>query len=223
MWSRALDAVRLMTGAEGSGASARRRRARADRPPRRRQSRRWCTRLFDDVYYRTRSGFASASRYEALEHYLEFGWHERFDPHPLFDTHYYLGTHEQLAASDDNPLLHYLSEGAAAGDDPSPYFDTDYYYSQLDYYYSQLETPARHAVNALVHYVEYGPLGKACNPNPLFDNGYYLGVHSDVRSRGENPSRTSCGSVVWRDGHVSDARRIDAGAGRAAPAARWLA
>ena len=48
-------------------------------------------------------------------------------------------------------------------------------------------TPARHAVNALVHYVEYGPLGKACNPNPLFDNGYYLGVHYDVRSRGENP------------------------------------
>ncbi len=143
--------------------------------------------LFDDVYYRTRSGLAAASRYEALEHYLEFGWHERFDPHPLFDTHYYLRTHEQLSDSNDNPLLHYLSEGAAAGADPSPYFDTDYYYSQLDQYYSQPETPARHAVNALVHYVEYGPLGKACNPNPLFDNGYYLGVHSDVRSRGENP------------------------------------
>ena len=29
--------------------------------------------LFDHVYYRTASGFASASRYEALEHYLEIG------------------------------------------------------------------------------------------------------------------------------------------------------
>jgi glycosyltransferase involved in cell wall biosynthesis len=143
--------------------------------------------LFDDGYYRMGSGFASASRYEALEHYFEIGWHERFDPHPLFDTHYYLETHKQLAASGDNPLLHYLSEGAAADADPSPYFDTDFYYSQLDYYYSQLGTPARHAVNALVHYVEYGPLGKACNPNPLFDNGYYLSLHDDVRSRGENP------------------------------------
>ena len=122
-----------MTGAEESGASATdaderallRRHADASLVESVRT-------LFDDAYYRTQSGFASASRYEALEHYLENGGHERFDPHPLFDTRYYLETHKHLAVSGDNPLLHYLSEGAAAGADPSPYFDTEYYYSQAE-------------------------------------------------------------------------------------------
>jgi glycosyltransferase involved in cell wall biosynthesis len=135
--------------------------------------------LFDDDYYRSRAGLGSASRYEALEHYLEVGWREGLDPHLLFDTHYYLEAQRQLAATGDNPLVHYLCEGAAAGADPSPYFDTDYYYSQE-------ESLARHGVNPLVHYVEHGPLGRSCNPNPLFGNGYYLSVHPDVHSR-EDP------------------------------------
>lgn len=136
--------------------------------------------LFDDSHYRVRSGLAEASRYEALEHYLQVGWREGLDPHPLFDTRHYLETNPQVAHSGVVPLVHYLSEGAQAGADPSPYFDTAYYYSQADGV-----TPE--SVNALVHYVTYGPLGQSCNPNPLFGNGYYLSTHPDVRSRGESP------------------------------------
>ena len=136
--------------------------------------------LFDDSFYRQRSGLASASRHEALEHYLVTGWREGFDPHPLFDTRYYLETNPQLLISGENPLVHYLTEGAAAGADPNPFFDTTYYYSQAD-------GLTEGHVNPLAHYVEHGALGASCNPNPLFGNGYYLGAYRDVRESGQNP------------------------------------
>ncbi len=136
--------------------------------------------LFDDSYYRMQSGLTSASRCEALEHFLEVGWRDGLDPHPLFDTRFYIEAQPEVAASGENPLLHYLSEGAKAGADPSPYFDTDYYYSQ-----HASVTPD--TANALVHYVEQGPLGRSCNPNPLFGNGYYLGTNPDLRGTGMVP------------------------------------
>ena len=136
--------------------------------------------LFDDGFYRRLSGLASASRHEALEHYLLTGWREGLDPHPLFDTRYYLETNPKLLTSGENPLVHYLGEGADAGADPNPFFDTDYYHSQA-------ESLTRGHVNPLAHYVEQGALGESCNPNPLFGNGYYLGAYRDVRDAGQNP------------------------------------
>ena len=190
-----------MTGAEGNGASA------ADADERALISRHidaslvdGVRTLFDDVYYRTASGFASASRYEALEHYLEIGWHERFDPHPLFDTRYYLETHEQLAASDDNPLLHYLSEGAAAGADPSPYFDTDYYYSQLDpttrIWRLRRGTPSTHSPTTS----SMGRWGKRATRTHCSTTATTWAFTTTSAAAARTLSRTSCSAAVWRDG-----------------------
>ncbi len=123
--------------------------------------------VFDPGFYAAQAHRAFRDAEAALDHYLDVGHREGYDPHPLFETRYYLESHPDVEASGANPLLHFLEHGSSSQADPSPYFDTRFYYSQKP-------RLADRGVNALVHYLENVAAGRACSPNPLFDDRYYL-------------------------------------------------
>jgi glycosyltransferase involved in cell wall biosynthesis len=129
--------------------------------------------VFDADYYREQLELDLRSPDAALLHYLEEGYREEADPHPLFDTRWYLDQDPDLATSDTNPLLHFLRHGCTECVDPNPYFDTEYYYSQ--------RPRLREAqVNALVHYLKHATKGDSPRPNPLFQDRFYVNRYPDV-------------------------------------------
>ena len=134
--------------------------------------------VFDERYYEQQAGSSFASPSEALTHYLEHGYRDGLDPHPLFDARWYVAKHPE--AEGINPLLHFLERAAVDALDPNPFFDSAYYYEQRP------GLPKRGA-NALVHYLLNAAAGEAANPNPLFRDRYYLRTYADVRGSGMAP------------------------------------
>jgi glycosyltransferase involved in cell wall biosynthesis len=132
--------------------------------------------LVDLPHYRAEAGLDFADSGDALDHYLAIGAGDDLDPHPLFDTSWYREANPDAAGQ--NPLVHFVTAGADEGRDPSPWFDVGHYVGQAR---------GRVAGNPVAHYCEYGPSGRAPNPNPLFGNGYYLAMNDDVRADGANP------------------------------------
>ena len=70
---------------------------------------------FDRAFYLSRQADVREAGLEPLKHYLEHGWREGRDPHPLFSSQFYLGRNPTLAASNINPFYHYLTIGRAQG------------------------------------------------------------------------------------------------------------
>jgi glycosyltransferase involved in cell wall biosynthesis len=136
--------------------------------------------VFDPDYYGEQTGAHFSSFDAALIDYLEKGYLEGHNPHPLFDTTYYLAHYPKVKLSGANPLLYFLSQGVRQDHNPSPYFDTAFYYGHGHNF-------RENRINPLVHYLKGAAEGKACNPNPLFQNGYYLHNYPDVKNNGFNP------------------------------------
>ncbi len=70
---------------------------------------------FDRAYYLSRQADVREAGLDPLKHYLEHGWREGRDPHPLFSSQSYLGRNSTLATSHANPFYHYLTIGRAQG------------------------------------------------------------------------------------------------------------
>lgn len=153
--------------------------------------------LFDVNYYSAQSGVEFESEDEALNHYLEKGYSEGFDPHPLFYGRWYAGQHSGVVAEHQNPLLAFLEEGVAGEHDPNPYFDTAFYYSQRPALRAQGE-------NALSHYIETAATSRAANPNPLFVNGFYLSNHPQARTTAGTPLEHFL-TTGWRERSATSA------------------
>ncbi|HEX5450573.1 MAG TPA: glycosyltransferase family 4 protein [Gaiellaceae bacterium] len=133
-------------------------------------------RLFDRDYYAAQAGVAFASREAALADYLERGWMQGLEPHPLFDARWYTRANPQVADGGACPLLQFL---ASADAEASPYFDAEHF--------SRSSGALRRRSSTLVDYVENAARGKLSNPNPLFSDEFYLDTTtSDVRV-GEAP------------------------------------
>src|SRR5262249_39372853 len=81
--------------------------------------------LFSTVHYLGQ--WHGAGRLAALEHYLEEGWRQGFDPHPFFRTEWYLRLSMDASERTINPLLHYEKVGRPAGRGPNPFFDPSWY------------------------------------------------------------------------------------------------
>ncbi len=103
---------------------------------------------------------------EALDHYVDRGYRESLDPHPLFDSAFYQAQCPNLAEAGINPLYHFLTEGAAGEPALNPHllFDTAFYYWRYPEVREQ-------RLNPLVHYLQSG--GANYDPNPFFDSAYY--------------------------------------------------
>ena len=70
---------------------------------------------FDRTFYLSRQADVREAGLEPLKHFLEHGWREGRDPHPLFNSQFYLGRNPDLAAANVNPFYHYLTVGKAQG------------------------------------------------------------------------------------------------------------
>lgn len=119
--------------------------------------------LFDVDFYLTQCDADPEALKDPLGHFLQKGWLEGFDPHPLFSVRYYLYQRQDLLRSRVNPLLHYMSHAASEEVDPHPLFDTKYYRTQVQ---GSQEVP-------LLHYLKEGH--KTASPHPLFDPLFYRG------------------------------------------------
>ncbi|MFM5576753.1 class I SAM-dependent methyltransferase [Aeromonas sp. 602200] len=69
--------------------------------------------LFDESWYREHYPEVANSSLSALEHYLEVGAEQGYNPSPVFDTSWYINTYPDVAQSAINPLLHYIMHGQA--------------------------------------------------------------------------------------------------------------
>ena len=74
--------------------------------------------LFDPKFYSNHypvttrhTGDGSDEYSELLEHYLEVGWSEGFDPSEIFSTSDYICNYGKDEKVDGNPLLHYVQNG----------------------------------------------------------------------------------------------------------------
>jgi hypothetical protein len=81
--------------------------------------------LFSGAYYLAQRKEVSALT--PLEHYLEAGWQQGFDPHPFFRTDWYLRLSMDVSERTTNPLLHYEKIGRRIGKGPNPFFDPLWY------------------------------------------------------------------------------------------------
>lgn len=75
---------------------------------------------FDAEYYLHRQADVRKAKLDPLKHYLEHGWRERRDPHPLFDSFFYLERYRDVASARMNPFYHYLTIGRPEGRRSNP-------------------------------------------------------------------------------------------------------
>lgn len=105
--------------------------------------------IFDETYYLSQRAAMNLGEMSALQHYLQLGASQGYNPNPFFDSAYYLAQNLDVAQAGVNPLAHYLYAGAAEGRDPHPLFETAFYLVQHP-------EVAAAEMNPLVHYVLYG-------------------------------------------------------------------
>jgi hypothetical protein len=129
-------------------------KAREDRTPLFKGSRRWertlaRSGLFDAEWYVDQYKDAIEGGLSPIRHYLQMGYLKGSRPNPLFDTRWYLERYDDVRRSGANPLVHYLMHGAEERRDPSAHFDTAYY---LDTNPDVRES----GMNPVAHYLQYG-------------------------------------------------------------------
>lgn len=105
--------------------------------------------LFDPDYYLRSYPDVRGNGQNPLMHFVEWGWKERRNPHPLFDTDYYLRNNADIAKEGINPLLHFLLYGAKEKRNPHPLFDSQYYLEECP-------EAEKKEWNPLVHFIKEG-------------------------------------------------------------------
>lgn len=160
---------------------------------------------FDSSYYLTRNSDIAESGKNPLAHFVEYGWSERRDPHPLIDLEY-IGRCNPEVLAGSTPMATYLQRGEDLERRSHPIFDDAFYRSQFEsgvtgdalkdfimrgardarphllfdpeFYRAQaswLEATA----SPLIHYMSCG-WRMGIRPHPHFDPAFYLTVYGDV-------------------------------------------
>ena len=115
-------------------------------------------RVFDPAWYLADNPDVAASGIDPLTHYLDAGWKEARDPHPLFDVSWYLAEHADVRSAGIEPLQHYLQWGWREGWDPHPLFDSRWY---LDRYRGEVSAE----ICPLLDYIDHGVVkGRLVHP-----------------------------------------------------------
>jgi glycosyltransferase involved in cell wall biosynthesis len=70
---------------------------------------------FDAKYYLSRYTEVAASGFDPIEHYLDVGWHQGYDPCSWFSTRTYLELYPDVVAANINPYVHYWMHGREEG------------------------------------------------------------------------------------------------------------
>jgi lipopolysaccharide biosynthesis protein len=130
--------------------------------------------LFDGPWYLAMYPDVEAVGMDPLEHYVNYGWKERRQPHRLFDPHWYLSQLDHIP--DGDLFADYIANGWSKGLSPHPLFDGDGYLRRY-------RDVASSGVNPLIHYLLYGRVQRF-SPHELFDASWYLTINQDVELAG---------------------------------------
>src|ERR1700730_1814674 len=152
---------------------------------------------FDTNFYISTYPEVTTSGLRPIDHYLNKGWLNGFNPRPDFDTLYYRAKNPDVEKAGINPFVHYLLHGReegrpseAEGRDRSmaldysiiaPEFDVDYYLSR----YPDVKNAK---IDPIEHYITNG-WRESRNPRADFNTTYYCIMNQDVISSGVNPFR----------------------------------
>ncbi|GLK49331.1 hypothetical protein GCM10017620_23040 [Brevundimonas intermedia] len=168
--------------------------------------------LFDSSYYLVQNSDVADSGKNPLVHFVQYGWAERRNPHPLIDLQYAERLTPELADG-DTPMAMYLLRGGDSKRRSHPIFDDVFYCEQYEselygdalkhflahgarggqphllfdpnFYRGQaswLETTA----SPLLHYMSYG-WKMGLRPHPHFDPAFYIAAYGDVAKAGVEP------------------------------------
>ena len=129
---------------------------------------------------------------DCVDHYLNIGFKEWYDPGPNFSTFEYYYINRDIKKIRMNPLVHYEMYGKKENrkinlpDDKyethrsavlnSPYFDKEWYERTYDI----------HDMDCVDHYWKIG-FAKGYNPSPDFSTNEYYQCNPDVQEFGLNP------------------------------------
>ena len=132
--------------------------------------------VFDEAFYLRTNPDVARAGHDALRHYLENGFSDQRDPHPLFRQSWYAQHRGAPGAGRQSWLEDYLFEPDAAGVSPHPLFDPAHYAEQAPG--AGLEDKAGDGapgdgLTLLEHYLDPARRGDRA-PNALFDPAWYL-------------------------------------------------
>ena len=164
--------------------------------------------FFNKKWYAKR--YLLGQNVDPIEHYLQEGWVNGYNPSKKFDTKFYLSKYPDIARAGINPLLHYLQKGKNEGRQPkAPKLSlwqristgnklanksTEYraiYQSGLfdeKWYLKQYPEVSEIGKEPLQHYLEIG-WKESKNPSEKFDTIFYLKNNPDILRAGVNPLR----------------------------------
>ena len=145
--------------------------------------------FFDGSWYTSKYPDVESVGMDPLEHYVNYGWKERRQPHRLFDPQWYLSQVDYIP--DGDLLTDYILNGWLCGLSPHPLFDGGQYLINYN-------DVASSGINPLVHYLLYGRVQRR-SPNRLFDATWYLAVNKDVELAGNDPLEHYL-DYGWREG-----------------------
>ena len=153
--------------------------------------------LFDYEYYINQYPQVTEENMDLLDHYLEIGYRQSYNPSEEFDTEYYLKMYGDVRISNLNPLVHYVLYGAKEGrkcnskltDDEINTYKQLIYESDLfdeEYYYTQYPELKDTNLDAFTHYLFVGA-DEGANPSRQFDTIYYKINNKDKITDDINP------------------------------------
>ena len=115
------------------------------------------TRLFDTAFYLAQNPDVAQAQVNPLLHYINVGWKEGRNPHPLFDTAFYLEQNPDVAQRGLNPLWHYVNFGWHEGRTSRPQSDLSFRDAQTAHAaLEEREQPLRSQQIALMAPRDYG-------------------------------------------------------------------
>lgn len=103
--------------------------------------------LFSSKFYMEKNPDVVASGIPPFLHFVQYGFKEGRDPHPMFSLQWY--KEHYLNVENTNPLVHYLNKGSKQGFRPNPDFDPAWY---IKTYASQIPE----GMEPLVHFIYTG-------------------------------------------------------------------
>ncbi len=175
--------------------------------------------LFDAEYY-IKNNAPFALGMDPINHYLQKGAKEGYNPSKYFDTNWYINTYNDVKNSGLNPLIHYITDGKIENrlirrvslykDYPckegiakkykiihdSSLFDEKWYITQYS---------PKKDMDPILHYIKWGA-DEGLDPNPFFSSNKYYKTYPDVKRAGLNPliHYINNGMAEGRNGFISD-------------------
>jgi hypothetical protein len=127
--------------------------------------------LFDEAWYQSSYPDVAAAGISGLLHYVNHGWSEGRNPHPLFDEAWYQSSYPDVAAAGIPGLLHYVNHGWSEGRNPHPLFSTKWFRSIWK------DRPDNR--NDLIQYLQFDSPPEI-SPHPAINESWYRDKYLSV-------------------------------------------